>query len=403
MLSTSKWRRKGGERMHRLDSTLPELLPIPAPARGQPASDGFQTETIGFQTENNRWQQATGSQIQTNSKPESTLLEPDIGLFLVKSASAWIEEAKSKPIPRMLFDRFWYEGEVCILFADTNLGKSILAVQLAVSISLGQRIAGFMLEALQQLVLYLDFELTDKQFEARYSNNFQDHFFRPGTNENLLRAEINPEADLPKGFPDFESYLCHSMEQELVRTGAKVLIIDNITYLGTDTEKAKGALPLMKHLQKLKKQYGLSILVLAHTPKRDMAKPITKNDIQGSKMLSNFCDSSFAIGASAQDPQVRYLKQVKQRQTEECYGAENVVLCQINKPFNFLQFEFIGFSTEREHLRQVAEGEREQQIREAYELKSQGLSNGAIGARFGVSEAAVRKWLQKYDQDTPPC
>src|SRR5690606_8580378 len=132
-----------------------------------------------------------------------------------------------------------------------------------------------------------------------------------------------------------ETYLCFSLEQAVVETAAKVLIIDNITYLGNDTEKAKSALPLMKQLQKLKKKYGLSLLVLAHTPKRDMAKPITKNDIQGSKMFINFCDSCFAIGASAQDPQVRYLKQVKQRQTEERYGLENVVLCQINKPFNF--------------------------------------------------------------------
>ena len=391
------------------NTALPALKPLPDIVDNTALTAGLQSANNGLQPYDNHLQTSVGNGLQQENSPlqhdfkqESTLLEPDVGLFVVKSASVWSEEARSKPIPKMLFDRFWYEGEVCILFADTNLGKSILAIQLAVSISLGQRITGFMLEALKQLVLYLDFELTDKQFEARYSNNFQDHFFKLGSNESLLRAEINPESDLPKGFTDFESYLCHSMELELVRTGAKVLIIDNITYLGTDTEKAKGALPLMKHLQKLKKHYGLSILVLAHTPKRDMSKPITKNDIQGSKMLSNFCDSSFAIGASAQDPQVRYLKQVKQRQTEECYGAENVVLCQINKPFNFLQFEFIGFSTEREHLRQVAEGEREQQIREAYELKRQGLSNGSIGARFGVSEAAVRKWLQKYDTGSAP-
>ncbi|MCC9168636.1 AAA family ATPase [Pontibacter harenae] len=379
-----------------MDSSLPNLIPIPTATSGQPygTSSSQHSQGVG--------QKANGGEQQIDTNRETTLLEPDVGLFLVKSASEWSEGARAKPIPMMLFDRFWYEGEVCILFADTNLGKSILAVQIGVSIALGERIAGFELEAQAQTVLYLDFELTDKQFEARYSENFQDHFFRPGCADNLLRAEINPEADLPKGFADFESYLCHSMELELVRTGARVLIIDNITYLGTDTEKAKGALPLMKHLQKLKKQYGLSILVLAHTPKRDMGKPLSKNDIQGSKMLSNFCDSSFAIGASAQDPQTRYLKQVKQRQTEERYGAENVVLCQINKPFNFLMFEFIGFGSERDHLRQMEEGEREHQIREATELKKQGLSNGAIGARFGVSEGAVRKWLKKAEDPGAP-
>ncbi|AKD04317.1 AAA family ATPase [Pontibacter korlensis] len=333
---------------------------------------------------------------------QPTPLESTVGLFLTKSASQWSEEAKSKPIPQMLFCVFWCLGELCILFADTNLGKSILAVQIGVSIARSSRIPGFALEAPAEKVLYFDFELTDKQFEARYSDNFRDHFFTPGVCDNLLRAEINPEAELPREFPDFESYLCHALEQELVRTGARVLIIDNITYLGTDTEKAKGALPLMKHLQKLKKKHGLSFLVLAHTPKRDMAKPITKNDIQGSKMLVNFCDSSFAIGASSQDPHTRYLKQVKQRQTEERYGAENVVLCQIAKPHNFLQFEFIGLGSERDHLRQLAEGEREQQTKEALQMRQQGKSNVAIAAHFGVSEGAVRKWIKKAEESGAP-
>ena len=47
------------------------------------------------------------------------------GLFTVKPANLWIEQAKTRPIPQMLFSEFWHEGELCILFADTNLGKSI--------------------------------------------------------------------------------------------------------------------------------------------------------------------------------------------------------------------------------------------------------------------------------------
>ncbi len=52
------------------------------------------------------------------------------GIFTIRTATRWIEEARLRPIPRMLFGEFWFEGELCILFADTNLGKSILAVQI---------------------------------------------------------------------------------------------------------------------------------------------------------------------------------------------------------------------------------------------------------------------------------
>ena len=276
------------------------------------------------------------------------------GLFTVKTANSWLQQAKTRPIPRMLFSEFWFEGELCILFADTNLGKSILAVQIGNSISKGERIRGFDFEATKQPVLYFDFELTDKQFENRYSKEFEQHY---DFDDNFIRVEINPDADIPAEMT-FEDYLNHSLELSIMETGAKILIIDNITYLKNETEKARDALPLMKQLKELKTRYGLSILALAHTPKRDATKPITRNDLQGSKMLINFCDSSFSIGESSTDKNIRYLKQIKSRNTEIIYDSENIVLCQINKPGNFLQFEHLHFSSEREHLKHISEDEK---------------------------------------------
>lgn len=276
------------------------------------------------------------------------------GLFTVKTASRWIEQAKTRPIPQMLFGEFWFDGELCILFADTNLGKSILAVQIGNSISKGEQIRGFNLETQKQPILYFDFELSDKQFENRYSIKFEQHY---SFDNNFIRVEINPDAIIPET-QTFEDYLNYSLERSITETNAKVLIIDNLTYLKNETEKAKDALPLMKHLKALKNKYGLSILALAHTPKRDLSKPITRNDLQGSKMLINFCDSSFSIGESNTDKSLRYIKQIKQRNTEQIYDAENVCICQIDKPFNFLQFEFVDFGTEQEHLKQISESDK---------------------------------------------
>ena len=312
------------------------------------------------------------------------------GLFTVKTASRWIEQAKTRPIPKMLFGEFWFEGELCILFADTNLGKSILAVQIGNSISRGEQIRGFKMETPKQPILYFDFELSDKQFENRYSINFEQHY---NFDNNFIRVEINPDATIPEN-QTFEDYLNHSLERSIIETGTKVLIIDNLTYLKNETEKAKDALPLMKHLKALKNKYGLSILALAHTPKRDLSKPITRNDLQGSKMLINFCDSSFSIGESHSDKNLRYLKQIKQRNTEQIYDAENVCLCQIDKPFNFLQFEFINFGTEREHLKQHTEKDKENLNEKVNELKQQGRSLREIGAELGISHMKVSRILK---------
>jgi len=174
----------------------------------------------------------------------------------------------------------------------------------------------------------------------------------------------------------------------------KVLIVDNLTYLKNETEKAKDALPLMKHLKALKNKYGLSILALAHTPKRDLSKPITRNDLQGSKMLINFCDSSFSIGESHSDKNLRYLKQIKQRNTEQIYDAENVCVCQIDKPHNFLLFEFVNFGKEWEHLKQHTEKDKENLNEKVSELKQQGRSLREIGAELGISHMKVSRILK---------
>lgn len=336
--------------------------------------------------------QADVSQFLTSTEVAPT------GLLLIKTGVQWLQDASTQPIPNMLFDVLWHESEVCILFAETGLGKSILAVQIAESIASGKAIPGIRLEAQPQPVLYLDFELSEKQFEKRYSIDWQQPY---QFSSNFLRAQINTDAEYPAGVT-FEQYLLFAIEQAVVERGIKVIVVDNITYLRRDTERAKDALPLMKELKALKNKHGLSLLIIAHTPKRDASRAITRNDLQGSSMLSNFADSMFCIGKSSTDASARYIKQIKERFTEKIYHEDNIYLCKLVKPYNFLQFEFTDFGSEYEHLRQVKEANPK--AVEAMALKQQGKTNVDIAAQFGVTESAVRKWLKSLpetDLDTP--
>ena len=286
--------------------------------------------------------------------------DEEFGLFTVKRANKWIEENKGKPIPRMLFNEFWFEGELCILFADTNQGKSILAVQIGESISSGKPIPGFKLETERQPVLYFDFELSAKQFESRYSTKnvekkvYENHY---EWDDNFIRVEINPKIKIPDG-KSFEQYLNESLIESIDKTKAKILIIDNLTYLKTDVERSKDAAPFVQKLQSIIDEKSVSILALTHTPKRDLSKPITRNDISGSKRLIDFCDSSFAIGESHKDKSLKYFKQIKARETEHIYDRENVIVCELKKGYNFLAFEFKEFGSEQDHLRHYSENER---------------------------------------------
>lgn len=370
---------------------------------------------------------------------------PEHSLFDVRSANDWMQRVdEPQPKTRRLFGDFWLEGELAILFADTGLGKSILAVQITESLARGRPIkpfemewkaapTAFTTEWQNTPVLYLDFELSREQFAHRYSGiatKDGGRFTRRRFHKNSVRAEMRPTDEIPPAFKNFGDLVIHSIRCELRRTEAAILIIDNISWLRTSNTNASAARNLMSELKTLKARENLSILVLAHTPKRPFARPLTVNDLAGSKMLANFADSMFAIGESVQGSNIRYLKQIKPRNTKKIYDASNVAVARIEKPSNFLKFTFTGFADEAEHLirshfrlsfphndgasggrtgsRLVSAAEAELIEAERFrrkltancrELRDKGLTFRDIGERLGLGITTVRRYLDR-NQDT---
>lgn len=139
---------------------------------------------------------ARASQVQSGM-PEN------VGVMNIKTANRTILEASQKPTPRSLWDCFWYEGELSCLFADSNVGKSILAVQIA------DRIAQ------TDNVLYLDFELSEKQFQLRYTNEHGNLYSFP---KRLYRVSLDCDSLLDA---NFEEAIIGSIEQMALQTGGK--------------------------------------------------------------------------------------------------------------------------------------------------------------------------------------
>jgi KaiC/GvpD/RAD55 family RecA-like ATPase len=265
-------------------------------------------------------------------EPEETF-PAQVGMLQIDHINDIITRAKEKPLPDDLFLGLWNEGEVACLFSDSNVGKSILALQIAEEV------------AKKQAVIYFDFEMSDTQLQLRYSDETDTHEFP----DNLYRGSINPFA-IAEG--DFETALIQNIEAAAVKINAKVLIIDNLTYMCNDSEKGDSAGSLMMRLMRLKHKYGWSLLVIAHTPKRNESDPIEPRHLAGSKKLFNFFDSVFAIGRSSTDPSYRYLKHLKVRSGEIVYGANNVLVLQLDKAADGnLHYLNVGEETEEKQLK----------------------------------------------------
>ncbi len=304
-----------------------------------------------------------------------------VGLLSIKSANAWIEDSLRAPDPKMYFHDLIVQFENTVIFASSNVGKSILAIQIAEDI------------AHEEKILYVDLELSGKQFQMRYTD--------PSTGEihifpsNFSRAEIDPELIVGA---DLEQEILDSVE-EAAKQGTHFFVIDNITFICNDSEKGSTAGSFMMKLIRLKKKYNLTTIVIAHTPKRRGWEPITQNDLAGSAKLINFFDAGIALARSAKDNNLRYLKQVKVRTGEYQYDAENVIVYDVVKTDGFLKFEFQGYAKEDDHLKNRESSDDYDEIQAILRLKKEGKTIRQIAEEMDMASTTVHRRLRKAEKE----
>jgi hypothetical protein len=316
-----------------------------------------------------------------------------------RTANQRLNEAKNQPHINQLLGYIWQTNELHILFADTGLGKSVIAVAIVDALTKGKSFIFLENENTQLRGLYYDFELSDRQFRKRYidengiEHNFSDNFLI----DNIDFVELS-KINSKIGFVDL---LFQKIEYDLQKFIPAVLVIDNLTFLTTQsTQDTQVALDIMRRLNEIKKNYNLSILVLAHTPKRMGNAPITLNDMAGSKHLSNFSDSVSALGCSSKGKSIRYWKQIKpSRSGELIYDVGNVIILELEHEDAMLTMKFVGFSNEWEHLKEVKEEETiPDNVFKVFELTNKGLSYSEIANQLSISKGSITKWKNKYPQ-----
>lgn len=193
---------------------------------------------------------------------------------------------------------------------------------------------------------------------------------------------------------EYEKFFIKSLKDSINQTQASVVIIDNMTKaVSGDTDSAKNTIPIMNSLSELKSNQGLTFIILEHNKSRWLAT----NQSQWSTRVKNeinFADSVFTIGRSANDKNIRYIKQLKVRSAELEYDAENVLICELSKDKGFLGFKEIGKGNEYDLIRAITDENKNTKIEKVLSLKAQGFSNVAIARELGVSEGAIRKWTK---------
>ncbi len=200
---------------------------------------------------------------------------------------------QSFPKEAVLFDEFWREGEIALLFGAESSGKSILAMQIADSVARGRGADGLKMTARRQKVLYIDLNLSERQFAARYGGT------RLSANLYYYR-------------PDIETDLAQQIQGFVNENGIRVVIVDSIDGLKRTLYGVRETLTFMRKMRAVSRQFGVSVLVAATdhvTGDRDM----TPDQVAEYRLLCSAADSVFAIGRCSNNRDRRYIQQLRTR------------------------------------------------------------------------------------------
>lgn len=302
-------------------------------------------------------------------------------LFDYSTMNEIISEGAKAEKRKPLYKNLWYEQEVAIFFGTTNVGKSILAVQIAEEIARQGR-----------KVIYFDYEMSMQQLSDRYCND--DYTKRYQFSENFLRPNL--EYDLGRNFKERTTRLFSRMEEAVTLSGINIFIIDNITCLNPKLSNTEEAASFMIRFKDIAKKLKASVLLLGHSPKKSKGNStITLDRLSGSKNISNFIDACFCMGKVEDGGGKVYIKQLKARSCAITLNENRVLVCSLTKRDDcFLQFKEEGFGVEKDLIKGSVDITPQKE--EAYRLYLENKSYRKTARLIGVNDKTVKAWVNDY-------
>lgn len=285
-----------------------------------------------------------------------------------------------------VFGDYIHKNELAIIFGDTNSCKSLLSSDISLSVACNHKT--WEDNAMSELpfatpVFYYDLEMSEKQIAGRYLN-----MDLPA--DSFVRITFTPctygQAELNDLYDDILNRIDGIDEPVLV-------VLDNMQCFVHNVQNATAVGAFMDSLNNLLAvRKNLTVIVVGHCIKRNMSKPLTQNDLAGSKLIANKADVILGISESFQDPDIRYVKILKNRARKKPIDVAELEISE--SPY--LHLDFIGWGCEEDHLKKNKTGRPriDDDVRTAIiELSQQNKTLREIAELTGVSKSTVHRVL----------
>jgi hypothetical protein len=242
------------------------------------------------------------------------------------------------PILNDIVDGIIGERSFNFLAGEEGGGKSLLAMNLALSIATGKKdFLGFPIKKYGK-VLYLNNELPFPVFLNRFKT------MRTSLSKDELAKMDNFLT------PEYIKPIKESWDDitKLIVTKSPVLLILDCFYWAHDKKENDSSemKEIMRKLVALRDQFGIAVLVVHHTKKGVRHELMHNDDMRGSQVFSASADSTLQLRRSAQDGAQRIFKPTKLRNgTDENQKARLLELNGHN-----LWFSDKGIVNEEDHI-----------------------------------------------------
>lgn len=306
-----------------------------------------------------------------DSIPRTKEVDEDHDYQMPRKANDYLRMHAGKPLPSKLFDEFWREGELALLFGPSGTGKSLFAMQIAEALARGRPIDGFCMPTKRQRVLYVDLKLSDRRFKARYD----PYRF----SENLHRLKL---ATTDK--------LCDQLRKTIAAERFRIVVIDDLSAIRQTYDGTRETLKLMRQLARLRDELEVSILVLSDCREPRNGVVISERDLLRSRILCDAADSAFAISVHPTCPYSRTILQTRSPELKVWNGS-NAPTCWIKTT----ESGMLGLVFDK-RFRPKLDDERGKLICEIKRRWDAGETYRQIASTLGISAATASRLRKKW-------
>ena len=230
-------------------------------------------------------------------------------LHLLDLKQAWNPE---RPKPKYLIEDFLAERDICAIVAPPEMGKSLIALHLAIAVASGKPAFGRYLVPQRQRVLYVNAENPDGLSLDRVRDIANGMGVKPEDLDGWLFFSKEGRLDLASGTPD------NVMIEEMIQThDIRLVVLDSLVSFLKGDHKVAGAVRdwFDTTVRAWRATYNCATIVLHHSRKPD--REFSWDKASDSAIMDSARDSS-DIPAGVE----RFLAINKIKEDEDVWGPE---------------------------------------------------------------------------------